>query len=184
MRNKREKKLYECPQCGRDFYPNFRNGLKVSRYCLSCTNKKKRKPSESAKIINLADQYFSRWLRLKYSYKKEGKYYCTCMTCGKECPIKSIDNGHFISREHFGTRYHEDNCRPQCKHCNSYKQGRHLEFEIALIKEIGEGKVAALKQLAIKGLNCSKRNFVRTQKNKYQKKLLALTKQKGNPWGR
>ncbi len=67
-------------------------------------------------LIDDLDAIFSRYIRLKYADAK-GNVECFC--CGKKRPIAEMQNGHFIHRTDFGTRFLESNCRPQCPLCNS-----------------------------------------------------------------
>jgi hypothetical protein len=67
-------------------------------------------------LIQDLDAIFSRYIRLKYS---DEKGLVKCFTCPKVLPISEIQNGHFIHRQDMGTRFLEDNCRPQCPKCNS-----------------------------------------------------------------
>ena len=110
----------------------------------------KRKKSERTLAMNRADQWFSRYIRLKHSIVGEDKsLYCKCYTCGNLKPIKKIDNGHWIGRENMQVRYNENNCRPQCVHCNHYKGGRHSQFEQFLINDIGSDNVDKIKAISI-----------------------------------
>lgn len=107
---------------------------------------KKKREFNTSSGMDLADRYFSRYIRLKHSYN--GK--CTCYTCGADKPIKEVDNGHYQKREHKATRYHENNCRPQCKTCNGdiKHNGKQDEFRVHLVNEIGEENVSEIERLA------------------------------------
>ena len=111
----------------------------------------RKKELNVSKAMSNADTYFSRYIRLKHSI--DGK--CTCYTCGTEKDIKEVDNGHFEKRQHKATRYHENNCRPQCKICNGNTKhnGKQKEFRENLVNEIGLDivlKVEALARTTIK----------------------------------
>lgn len=75
------------------------------------------------------DIIFSRYVRLKdadlYGNVK-------CISCLKVDNWKNLDNGHFVPRAHMYTRFSENNCRPQCVHCNRTKRGNLVEFAKAL----------------------------------------------------
>jgi hypothetical protein len=58
------------------------------------------------------------------------------------------DCGHWQKRGNHGTRWDEDNCRPQCFACNRHHNGRPGVFEEELIDEIGEDRVTRLVELA------------------------------------
>ena len=105
-------------------------------------NKGKKRPLRSlSSLKKKLDALFSTYIRTKYS--KNG--ICTCYTCGKKLPIKSIQNGHFVPRQYLATRWEEKNCRPQCWGCNGYGKGQILVFEEHLIKDIGKTAVQKLK---------------------------------------
>ena len=136
---------------------------------------KRKRELNSGKTMKLADTYFSRYIRLKYS--KDGK--CTCYTCGALKDITDIDNGHFQKREHQATRYHEDNCRPQCKTCNGdvKHNGKQIEFRENLVREIGEDNVQEIERLSRSVYKTNYKHFkdladhYREQLNQLQKKL-------------
>ena len=89
-----------------------------------------------------ADKYFSRYIRLR-DCDENG--IGTCCTCGVMKPVKQMDCGHFIKRQHMATRFSEYNCAIQCKRCNAFEQGRNEDFERYLIKRWGEDRVNLLK---------------------------------------
>lgn len=122
-----------------------------------------------------ADNYFSRYIRLLFSVN--GK--CTCYTCGTILPIKEVDNGHYQKRGHQATRYHEDNCRPQCKTCNgdTKHNGKQDEFRVNLVNEIGEERVHEVERLSKTVFKVNAKYFrevadeYRIKLNELQKKL-------------
>lgn len=126
--------------------------------------------------MRLADMYFSRYIRVKYS--KDGK--CTCYTCGNIKPIKEVDNGHYQKREHKATRYNENNCRPQCKTCNGNVKhnGKQVLFKENLILEIGKEKVDELDRLAKTSIKADTK-FFKDIAEKYRIKLNELQKERG-----
>ncbi|MFA5715563.1 MAG: recombination protein NinG [Candidatus Paceibacterota bacterium] len=93
-------------------------------------------------IYSKADKYFSLWIRLRdadeYGYAK-------CCTCNAHHPVKSMDCGHFIKRQHMATRFSEMNGNVQCKNCNAFEQGRNEVYEKFLVKKYGQDKVDLLK---------------------------------------
>ena len=90
---------------------------------------------------------FSLYIKLKHSHDLR---WCSCYTCGNPIEIGTINcqGGHFIPRGKAPTKYHEDNVRPQCAHCNMTEGGEFIKFEKALIEEIGAAMVQALKDLS------------------------------------
>ena len=80
-----------------------------------------------------ADKWFSIYIRLRDSIDE----YCTCITCGAVRHWRNLDCGHWIKRQHMGTRFDERNCASQCKQCNYFEQGRSAEHEAYIIKRYG-----------------------------------------------
>ena len=89
------------------------------------------------------DTIFSQYIRLKNS--KGG--YCVCITCGKRLKIKAIQCGHYISRNHLGTRWEERNCQPQCVGCNVFGGGKSDTFALELIFKYGDNILKELNAL-------------------------------------
>lgn len=102
-------------------------------------SKSSKKGSRSlAKLKKRLDAVFSKYIR--------GKYPARCYTCGKRSSRKRLHCGHFISRTYTATRWEENNCRPQCVGCNIYGDGKFLDFEERLKRDLGEGVVEELKR--------------------------------------
>ncbi len=134
------------------------------------TQEKRKQDSSSA--MRLADMYFSRYIRLFYADLNGN---CTCYTCGKIVPLKELDNGHYQKREHKATRYHLNNCRPQCKTCNgdTKHNGKQDVFRKNLVYEIGEEMVIEIENLAKSTFKTSA-VWYREVSNKYRVKLNEL----------
>jgi hypothetical protein len=92
-----------------------------------------KKPSRKT-IITKLDSIFSQYIRLRYS-KNE---IATCVTCGKQDHWKKMQNGHFISRKHYATRFDEDNCQVQCSGCNVFRYGEQYLFSKYLGADLSE----------------------------------------------
>jgi hypothetical protein len=90
---------------------------------------------------SLADKYFSLYIRLRDA---DENGCAKCFTCGAYKPVKEMDCGHWIKRQHQVTRFSEMNCQVQCKRCNAFEQGRDSDFERNLIKKYSKDKLAAL----------------------------------------
>lgn len=85
-------------------------------------------------LIKILDKYFSKYIRLKYSDKKG---ICTCISCWKKEHYKKMHNCHWISRGKMSTRFDEDNCRPWCISCNTYRPEFHIrEFTLKQIDRL------------------------------------------------
>ena len=117
----------------------------VQKFSIGQQTKPKRQKSEKQKAKQRAWLWFSRFIRLCHSVNGQ---YVVCYTCGKVHGIKEVDAGHFITRSRESVLFNENNCRPQCKKCNRFQQGRSYDFEVKLIDEIGREQVWKLKELA------------------------------------
>lgn len=102
------------------------------------------------KLIKKLDDVFSKYIRLKNA---DENGIVKCYTCGKYHHWKEIQCGHYISRRHFGTRWEEKNCKPQCVGCNIFNQGSADTFARNLIREYGSD---ILELLAAKKNNITK----------------------------
>lgn len=84
--------------------------------------------------INILDNVFSKYIRLKYA---NDSGYVTCFTCDKVLNWKLIHNGHYYSRRHNSLRFDAKNCFPQCYECNVTKTGNEAEYRRRLQLEFG-----------------------------------------------
>lgn len=80
------------------------------------------------------DRLFSKWVR-KSNANHQGLI--RCYTCGVYKMWDDCDAGHYVNRNHKGTRWDERNVKPQCKKCNRFESGKSDEFALKLIKEYG-----------------------------------------------
>ena len=82
-----------------------------------------KKPTRKTLITKL-DKVFSEYIR-----RKDAKNdIATCVTCGKKDHWKKLQNGHFMSRKHYATRWLEDNVGVQCSACNVFRYGEQYLF--------------------------------------------------------
>ncbi len=88
-----------------------------------------------AKLKKDLDKVFSLYIRHYYS---DDYGIIECYTCHAKKHIKEIQAGHFQSRKHTATRWHENNVRPQCPRCNLFSQGEQYLFGVKLQAEIGD----------------------------------------------
>ena len=88
-----------------------------------------------SKIVKKLDSVFSQYIRLRESVNEVS----ICFTCGKEDHWKKLQNGHFMSRKHYSTRWDEINCQVQCAGCNVFKYGEQYKFSIELDQKYGSG---------------------------------------------
>jgi len=76
------------------------------------------------------DEWFSKAIRYRAA-DKDG--FAECFTCGTRHHVGYLHCGHFASRRHMATRWHDPedgygNCMPQCAKCNLFDQGRQWDF--------------------------------------------------------
>lgn len=121
------------------------------------------------------DSAFSRYIRLKYA---DADGFVECYTCGIRKEWKKMQCGHFVSRQYLSLRWDENNCRPQDVGCNIWGNGKFLDFEERLKKELGAEVVEKLKQ---RRHDIVKRDYswYNEQIQCYEKKVSQLTKKLG-----
>jgi len=146
---------------------------------------KKSKKSPKSLAMNNADLWFSRYIRIKYSYKiQDGEVYCQCIVSPNIIKLaKNVDNGHGYSRDFKSTRYYEDNCRPQNRSSNRFSgEADHYKFLDNLAAEIGEERFEKLNKLRRKEGEDNE-TFYKEQSTKYRKLVNQLIKEHGiNKW--
>jgi len=84
-------------------------------YIVICNMKKPTRKS----LVEKLDKIFSIYIRRKDAIDE----IATCVTCGKKDHWSKLQNGHFMSRRHYNTRWDEDNCHVQCAGCNVFRSG-------------------------------------------------------------
>ena len=99
------------------------------------------KTKRSTLVKNL-DTVFSKYIRLKDAIDEVAE----CVTCGKKDHWKKLQNGHFMSRRHYSTRWEENNVGVQCYGCNITNQGQQFLFAKYLGLEVAEQMVIKSKQ--------------------------------------
>lgn len=102
-------------------------------------------PKTKSDWLREADKWFSRFIRLRDS---DNYGNAPCVTCGAWRGVHDIDNGHWIRRENWGTRFHENNCHSQCKKCNGLLGGEEYKHECAIAKLHGLNEPNHLRQIA------------------------------------
>jgi hypothetical protein len=139
--------------------------------------------SDNSKALKLADDWFSKFIRLNHSFELNGIQQAKCFTCENIRPIIELDCGHFEKRQYMATRHQPDNARPQCTSCNQWKKGQYEIFEQNLCTEISKSEVENLKQLAKSTFHCST-DYLRGVAKIYKAKFNELLKQRGikSPW--
>lgn len=182
--------------CGRKMSKYYFNSTIRRKMCPSCelkskiivsknkidgqtvSNKPKSK-SEKSRARNRADEWFSRYIRIKHStIVTNGISICKCYTCGKLSHPKLMDNGHWQRRGYTTVRFDENNARPQCYQCNRIYQGKPEVFERNLVRDFGQEEVNRIKELAFERGEDNE-FFYRRMANKYRNKTNELLKQTG-----
>ena len=127
--------------CGAKLF--LRNGLPVSKLCLSCRKKKEELKKEKHKttktykksllkrLNNQAWKLMSKWIRIKDA---DWRGYVTCYSCGKIITYQQANAGH---RYHGKLNYDERNVKVQCVECNLHKHGNLGDYEQHLIRDYG-----------------------------------------------
>ena len=82
------------------------------------------KKTKRKKLVDKLDKVFSIYIRRRYAKNDIAE----CFTCGKQDHWKKLQNGHFQSRKHYSTRWHERNCQVQCASCNVFRYGEQYKF--------------------------------------------------------
>lgn len=104
--------------------------------------KPKRTKSEKSKAMDLADKYFSQYIRLSHCIVDRGECFCKDIITGKYRAIKDMDNGHYVSRDYKAVRYNPDNCRPQNRSSNRFRgEADKDKFKDHLLREIGQERL-------------------------------------------
>lgn len=131
----------------------------------------KKRPDLKAKL----DKEFSLFIRLRDCMPNG---FFRCISCGQIKPFEQADCGHYFSRTHLSTRFDENNCHAECRHCNRFKAD-HLEgYRENLIEKIGQQKFILLKAQASRTTKIT--DFDYEQLIKYYKALnIKLRKEKG-----
>lgn len=97
-------------------------------------------------LKGLADDWFGVYIRLRQTdFRGFGK----CITCGVKKNWRDANCGHFQSRAHMATRYHEQNSHFQCRLCNGPRgKGEQFKHALYIDKVYGKGVALQLEALA------------------------------------
>lgn len=123
-----------------------------------------------AKLKKELDTVFSQYIRWSNA---DANGIVECYTCGIKKPVKQMQNGHFQSRRHTSTRWHLQNCKPQCVACNMYRQGEQYKFGNKLVSEYGQEAIDELIILSKSSVKYSRIELAELIKE-YKEKLKEL----------
>jgi hypothetical protein len=115
--------------------------------------------SERSKLKDKLDEVFSKYIRIKNA---DENGICQCVTCGGMFHWKRVDCGHYITRNHMGTRWAEENVGPQCQGCNRFGGGKPDIFAIRIQDKYGPE--------ALQRLNYAKNQI--TQWQRYELRMM------------
>ena len=76
-------------------------------------------------LVAKLDKIFARYIRL---HNSDENGYCHCCTCNAIISWDRCDNGHYVNRIKYATRWDEKNCHPQCRNCNRFDEGRKDDY--------------------------------------------------------
>ena len=128
-----------------------------------------------SKLKKELDKWFSLYIRLRGADANGNNQCCTCGTVDN---WKKLQCGHFVSRKHLATRFHEMNCFPQCVSCNIFKYGEQWKFGQFLDRNLGEGVSEELVILGHTIFKISRSDY--EEKITYYKSVVNKIKQEKN----
>lgn len=161
--------------------------IKMPYICKGCLKEylaeknKQRAQFKSSKSLAMerADEWFSRFIRMKYRIKGGDEVLNRCIVSGKVKFAKNMDCGHCFSRGVKSLRYDEDNCRPQNRSSNRFKgEQDHYTFKDNLKKEIGEERFNRLEEKRKWHTTYTESDY-RNIADKYRKKVNKIIKEEG-----
>lgn len=152
-------KKYYCKNvyCKKEYTPLYRNGIKLSSYCVSCLSKKGkekeakqiRKETKEARESMLTKSDYIKMLQIVFNaYIRERDRYLPCISCGCSMVGRKGDASHFYSAGgNPAVRFNEDNVHLSCVPCNQHKHGNLLEYAERLPARIGLCRFENLKKI-------------------------------------
>ncbi len=106
------------PWCQRKHTSNLKK-LKEEKIKVKKEKVKVKKAFSRTALIKEADRVFSLYIR-------ERDRWLPCVTCWTKW-IETHQCGHFASRRHLNTRWHEKNAHSQCPRCNMFQWGEQFK---------------------------------------------------------
>lgn len=93
---------------------------------------------------------FSKYIRRRGAWERDGEWVNSCVTCGQVRQIAGmgcLQAGHYIPGRGNAVMYEEDCVHPQCYVCNVRESGRWVEYDEFMIKTYGVERVAEIKAM-------------------------------------
>lgn len=106
--------------------------------------RKRRRLSSMRALRYKLDRIFSAYIRCRDA--RDGGM-GPCATCHKMISYRKGHCGHYIKRQHLGTRWDERNAALQCVSCNTYRGGAMDEFAFYLLRRYGPYILEELRML-------------------------------------
>lgn len=164
-----------CPHCKAVGHSGFYCPKKPRKPIQSVSKKPKTKKAavkrvkvkSRSQLVRELDSVFSIYIRQKDAINGIAK----CVTCGDQKEWKYQQNGHYMSRGHYPTRWDETNCHVQCAACNVFKKGNYTEYALYMIDRYGANHLEALKRKANSGEKIPT-PVIREMIEEYRKKVL------------
>jgi len=102
--------------------------------------------TKRSRAVKHADTWMSRYVRKSVA---DDSGYAKCFTCGKVGNwLHEMQAGHFMSRVHYSTRWHELNVKCQCPGCNMKNGGQQYIFGVHLDQVHGDGTADSMVKLS------------------------------------
>lgn len=95
----------------------------------------------------VADKWFSRFIRKRDAIKRGNGEEVPCCSCGKWHNWKDMHAGHWISRRHNIVRYDEKNVHAQCCYCNRFDEGNASGYSQFMLRTYGTEVMDGLEEL-------------------------------------
>jgi len=124
-----------CAVC-KNPYDRYASQVKFrgSTYCsVTCKGVAQLKSKTRTQLVKGLDVAYSRYIREKYSINGM----VSCVTCNKVDELRHMQNGHFMSRRYYSTRWLDKNCHPQCYGCNVGLSGNYARYSLFMIDTYG-----------------------------------------------
>lgn len=107
-------------------------------------SERKRPKSDAQKTRDRLDRKMSLYIRAR-----DGR----CMVCGSQ---ENLQNGHYLSRVFFNTRWDFENCNTQCARCNKMHEYDPEPYRQFMAEKYGEEIIQELAQKAHSGNKLSR----------------------------